>query len=114
MSVFFKTYRAASGAGTFDQIVEALRALASDPDSDPAEAEKAKAALSAMADDKGSSAAKRNAACNALKRVEATIELRSRMGLKANRPGVVHSGHRSTFNVLTAEDAKRHIASKKR
>ena len=105
----FKTYRAASVAGTFDDIVEALRALASDPESDPKEAEKAQAALKAMKDDQSKSAAKRNAAYRAHKQVEETVAMRRRMGVPAKadaRSPVKHDGRTTTFGVMTAAQAR--------
>lgn len=96
---------------SFDEIVEALRALAADPNADPEQARKAEAMLKTISLDRSEPADRRNRAYKASQRVEEKRKLDERMGIR-RRATVHRDGVNSVFPTLTPDEARAFLARK--
>lgn len=85
---------------SFTEIVDALRALASDRDADPEERAKAEEMLKVISVDQGETSARRDAASRAIARINAKRQLDARMGLPWSEKAVRNEGRHQVFPAL--------------
>ncbi|MBX3260107.1 MAG: hypothetical protein KF782_10480 [Labilithrix sp.] len=96
---------------TIDQVIEALRVIASDRDAPAEDSERASKMLKAIERDPNEDPDVRNEAYRASKRVEAKRALDEQMGLRwARRPYL--EGTRMVHPVMTADEARSYLAQK--